>query len=333
MNDYFPCVMVGPDVATSLKMNLENGLKAHFGSSFGVTDYNYIQFKDGDKLFQIGKNIRDNTVYIVIAADSDVNVMQTARMIDAALLASASKITVVFSYFPGRQDRKDRPRVGITAALIARMIVAAFGECASKKVMIFEPHCDQLEMAFNGLAVDKLWATTLLIEAFHARFPDVPKDMLSVGGPDAGSLKLVRKWAQIENLEGYFHGDKRRVADDKMKIINLIGDVKEHVIIRDDLTDTGGTIIECVDFCAKRGAKHAYPMIGHGILADNAVERLQEAQRSSILRHVFLTDSVNTDHKKLPPDLFTVVSCGGMLAEAIFLNHTKGSLSQMPGMH
>jgi ribose-phosphate pyrophosphokinase len=332
MNVNFPRVLVAPDCSASLKLNLENGLRARFGLAYQITPYDHIRFKDGDELFQILDNVRERHVYIVVAATTDTNIMRCMKMIDSALLASASGITVVYTYFPGRADRKDRARVGITAALIARLTMAAFGESDSKKVMVFEPHCDQLEMAFNGVPVDKLWATEILRAAFHQKF-QVSKSELSVGGPDSGSLRLVRKLAQVEGLDSYFHGDKRRVADDQMRITNIIGDVNKYAIVRDDLSDTAGTLCECIRFLETKGAEHAFGMIAHGIFADQAVDRLKDAQANSILRHVFLTDSVNTDHRSLPPDLFTIVSCGDLLAEAIYLNHTGGSLTQMAGMH
>ena len=330
--ELFPRVFIGPDCSTSLREAISSGLQLRWGNQFSVTNGDLIQFRDGDSLYRLGENIRNQEVYLVQPADTDVHFMRLMRMIDAALLASASRITVIFSYFPGRQDRKDRPRVGITAALLARMTMAALGECPSKKIMIFEPHCDQLEMAFNGQPSDKLWATTILLDAFQAKYAFDPA-VFTVGGPDPGSIKLVRKACAILGLETYFHGDKRRVGDDKMKIVNIVGDVKgKKVIIRDDMSDTGGTLNDIVRFCESKGAIEAYALISHGVPVDPAIDLLLCCREESILRHIFITDSVNNDHRQFPEELITTVPCGDFLANAIFLNATGGSLSQLPGM-
>jgi len=328
----FPKVFIGPDCSRSLRDGIAKGLQDRWGNRFNITNGDLIQFKDGDSLYRLGENIRNQEVYLVQPADTDQHFMHLMRMIDAALLASASRITVVFTYFPGRQDRKDRPRVGITAALLARMTMSALGECPSKKIMIFEPHCDQLEMAFNGQSCDKLWATTILLDAYQQKYPIV-KEEVAVGGPDPGSIKLVRKTCSIVGLDTYFHGDKKRMEDDRMKIVNIVGDVtNKKVLIRDDMSDTGGTLNEIIRFCESRGAIQADALISHGVLVDPAVEILMKAKQESILRHVFITDSINNDHRQFPEDLITIVPCGDFLANAIFLNATGGSLSELPGM-
>lgn len=329
----FPKVIVGPACAQSLVTNLSTGLQLRFGNRFHLTSFDHIRFRDGDSLHQITENVRGRDVYLVHPANSDANFMYLMKMIDSALLASARSINVVFTYYPGRQDRKDRPRVGITAALLARLTQAAFGECGIKKVILFEPHCDQLEMAFNGQPCDKLWATSILLDAFEKKY-HIPNEELTVGGPDAGSLKLVRKVAEILGLDFYFHGDKRRIGNDKMKIVNIVGDVKgKNILIRDDMTDTGGSLADCVHMCAERGALKAYAAIAHGILVDPAIDVLMEAHQKSILEHVFITDSVSNENRNLPSELFSTVSCGDTLAEAVYLNHTSGSLSAMSGMY
>ena len=329
----FPKVFIGPDCSLSLSNGIAHGLQKRWGESFNVANGHLIKFKDGDSLYQLGENSRNEGVYLIQPADSDQHFMRLMRMVDAALLSSASKITIVFTYYPGRQDRKDRPRVGITAALIARMTMAALGECPFKKIMIFEPHCDQLEMAFNGQPSDKLWATTILLDAFQAKYAFNPSEF-AVGGPDPGSIKLVRKACSILGIESYFHGDKRRVADDKMKIVSIVGDVEgKKVIIRDDMSDTGGTLNDIVRFCQNKGATEAYALISHGILVDPAIEVLQRTRDESILKHIFITDSVNNDHRTFPDDLVTIVPCGDYLANAIYLNTIPGgSLSELPGM-
>ncbi len=328
-----PKVILGPGCSNSLQTSTEQGLKRLLGDSFERTQYTLHHFADGDSLFQINQNVRGEEVYIVQPCNPPAeNLLHLLMAIDAAILASAGSVTVVFPYYPGRQDRKDRPRVGVTAAMLARIVGMLLSGAPRRQVMILEPHSDQIHMAFNGVACDLLYATSILLRALDGTFA-LDRSRIVSAGPDVGSIKLARKVAEFFGISGYAHGDKRHIGDDRPKIVNIIGDVDgKIVVLRDDIVDTAGSACDFISLAEDRGATDCYIVGGHGVFAGKAIENLQRMKETSILRHVLVTDSINNDGRDLPTDLITVVSCGDLLAQAIFQNHTNGSITTIAGM-
>lgn len=333
MNGMLPRVIVGPSCAESLKSNIEQSLRRQFANEhFALTRIAVDQFKDGDSLIQICENVRGHDVYIIQACNHPAENLEHMHMLlDAAANASAQSVTAVFPYFPCRQDRKDRPRVGITAAMRVNTIKDILSFVPRKQAMVFEPHTEGLHLAFWPMPCDFLWATDILLRAFLKMFPAVTNR--KPAGIDAGSIKLVRKLAEFSGVEDYAHGDKARKKTDIARIRNIIGEIKGNsLLVRDDIIDTGGSFHDFVFKAEELGAIDCYGLVGHGILAGKAIEALMRAHKESILRHVFITDSINNESRDLPPELFTVVSCGDLIGQAIFQNHTNGSIASIDGM-
>lgn len=332
MNDNLPKVIVGPSCSKSLRIGVEQGLKRLFGERFDLTPIVVERFKDGDSLIQICDNVRGQQVYAVQSGNHPAENIEHMNMIlDAAANANAAGVTPVFPYFPGRQDRKDRPRVGITAAQRVSAVKEILRFVTHKQAMVFEPHSDQLHLAFWPMPCDFLWATDILLSAFEEKFPNI--EHLKPAGPDAGSIKLIRKLAEFLDVDDYAHGDKSRKKTDSAKIRNIIGDIEGmSLLVRDDIIDTGGSFHDFVFKAEELGATACYGLVGHGVLAGDAIKKLLHAHDKSILKHVFITDSINNERRRLPRKLFTVVSCGDLIAHAIYENHTLGSISSIDGM-
>ncbi len=275
------------------------------------------KFSNGNIFVRIGESVRENDVFVVQSFSDPVSdsIMELLIIIDTLKRASAGRITAVIPYYAyGRTDKKDQPRVPITARLLADMISVA----GADRVLTLDLHAGQIQGFFN-IPVDELTAMFLL-----ARYIDdqrLPNPV--VVSPDLGNTKRARNLAEeIEAPLAII--EKRRVGNhDRSEVLNLIGNVKDcTAVLFDDEIDTAGSICQAAEVCMKHGAKAVYAAATHGVLSGPAIERLND----SSLTEVILTDSIHISDDKRS-DKITVLSVAELIGETIQRIHTGASVS------
>jgi len=276
------------------------------------------QFANENIFVKILDNVREKDVFLVQPTSHPVNqsIMELLIMIDAFKRASAGRITAVIPFYAyGRSDKKDQPRVPITARLIADMITVA----GADRVLSMDLHQGQIQGFFN-IPVDELTAVHLLSRYFIDKHLE---DCVVV--TDLGFAKRARTFAELVDAPLAII-EKRRVGNlDRAELMNVIGDVRgKRAIIVDDEIDTGGTLIEVVRALEREGVTEMYATATHGVLSDPAVERI----RDSILREVVITDSIPLPASKRSPKL-TVLSVAPLIGEAIRRIHRGESVGAL----
>jgi ribose-phosphate pyrophosphokinase len=294
---------------------LAERIASYLGMQLGEIEIR--QFADGEIFVQFNENVRGVDVFIVqpTLPPAD-NLLELLIMIDAASRASASRITAVIPYYGyARQDRKDQPRVAITARLVANLITVA----GTSRVLAMDLHAGQIQ-GFFDIPLDHLFASPVLIDYFKG----LGIEDLTVVGPDIGSARMVRAFAK--RLEAPFALiDKRRPSPNESEVLNVIGDVKgRNLLIIDDLLDTGGTIVHAAAALAARGAKDVYVGCTHGLFSGDAPARI----RDSGIKEIVVTDTVRLENRKAMPNL-TVLSVADLLGEAIRRIHLGESVSSL----
>ena len=286
---------------------------SYLGVSQGKIDIRV--FSDGEIWVKFLENIRGRDVFIVQSTHPPAeNLMELLIMIDAAKRASAKRVTAVLPYFGyARQDRKDQPRVAITAKLVANLITTA----GADRVITMDLHAAQIQ-GFFDIPFDHLYASPV--------FTSVLKNdsgNFVVVSPDIGGIKLARSYAKRLDA-GLVVIDKRRPKHNQVELMNIIGDVEgKDVLLVDDLIDTGGTIVNAVKALRDRGARQIYGAITHPLLSGNALERIQNSEISKL----YVTDSIPL--KEGHGDKIVVRSASGLLAEAIIRSYRNESISSL----
>ncbi len=288
-------------------------LKKDLGkSSLGI-------FSDGEIRFQSHENVRGADVFIIQSLTEDINfhIMELLLMADAFKRASARRITAVVSYYAyARQDRKDRPRVAISAKLIADLLETS----GFSRVLSIDLHANQIQGFFN-VPVDNLMA--LPIFSNHVKKMKL-KDVVVVS-PDAGGVERARLFQQQIGA-GLAIADKRRTAHNVAKTMHIIGDVKDkNAIIVDDIIDTAGTLTETVKALKKNGVKRIFSACTHGILSGKAIERINNSE----LEQIFISDTVPLSGEKTSCPKIVVLSVAKLFAEAIDSIHKETSVSKL----
>jgi ribose-phosphate pyrophosphokinase len=285
---------------------------------------NVFQFANENIFVQILDNVREKDVFIVQPTCSpadgtgDVNrsIMELLIMIDAFKRASAGRITAVIPYYAyGRSDKKDQPRVPITARLVADMISVA----GADRVLTMDLHQGQIQGFFN-IPVDELTAVHILSNYFkHKHLEDL------VVVTDLGFAKRARTFAELLDAPLAII-EKRRVGNlDRAELLNVIGEVRgKRVVIVDDEIDTAGTLVEIVRALEREGVTEMYACATHGVMSDPAIERIRE----SSVREVVITDSVPLAPSKRIPKL-TVLSVAPLIGEAIKRIHRGESVGAL----
>lgn len=295
---------------------LARDIATYLGSELGEAEV--ARFSDGEINVKIDENIRGCDVFIVqpTGAPSD-NLLELLIMIDAARRASARRVTAVLPYFGyARQDRKDQPRVPISAKLVANLITVA----GANRVLTMDLHSSQIQ-GFFDIPFDHLYAAPVLIR--HFRELAVPD--LVVVAPDVGSIKMARAYAKRLS-SGLALVDKRRVRADEMEVMNVIGDVKDkNVVIFDDVISTGKTISRAAVALRKHGAREIFVGATHAAFSDETVPVLND----SPVREVVVTDSIPQAPERLNSSKVRVLSVSGLLGEAIRRIHEERSLSSL----
>jgi ribose-phosphate pyrophosphokinase len=275
------------------------------------------RFSDGEIFVKIDENVRGRDVYIIQPTNPPAeNLVELLLLMDAARRASAARITPVIPYFGyARQDRKDQPRVAISAKLMANVI----SQAGADRVLAMDFHQHQLQGCFD-LPVDHLYAAPV----FTSHYRQKGLKNLAVVASDVGGAKMARGFAK--RLDATFAIiDKRRTAANVAEAVNVVGDVEgRDCLIPDDMIDTGGTMAEAAHALKRLGAGDIYICATHALLSGPAVERLREAP-------VVEVAVTNTIH--LPPDKkfdkLKVLSIAGILAKAIGYTHSDQSVSAL----
>ncbi len=284
-----------------------------------------IEFPNENLFIKLGGSVRGQDVYVVQTTSSPVhrNLMELLIMIQTLKLDSAARITAVIPYLCyGRSDKKDQPRVPITARLVADMIEAA----GADRYMTFDPHAGQIQ-GFFSIPGDVLTASHLLINHINNNLRSEMKDPVVVS-VDLGFAKKGRNYAADMDMPIAFIEKRRHGNDAKAEALTLIGEVTDRdVIIVDDEVDTGGSIAQAVDVVKKYGARDVYLAFIHPILSANGAARLA----SLPIKHIITTDSVPISVEKLNilKDRITVLSISAMLGEVIRRAHEGRSVGEM----
>lgn len=276
-------------------------------------------FSDGEIYVKIEENVRGNHVFIVQSASDPVNtnIMELLILIDALKRASAREITAVIPYYGyARQDRKDQPRVPITAKLVADLI----GSVGAHRVLTIDLHTGQIQGFFN-IPVDHLYASPVLLNYFkQKKFDD-----LIIVSPDAGGVERARAFAKKMNV-GLAIIDKRREGPNRTKIMNIIGEVANHdVLILDDMIDTAGTIAQAATAIKAKGARRIFAACAHPVFSGPAIERLNEAP----IEEIVVTNTIPLRGKELVCKKITVLSVAPLLGEAIKRINEELSVSSL----
>ena len=275
------------------------------------------RFSEGEIRVKINENVRGKDVFIVqpTCPPSNDNLMELLIMIDALRRASAHRITAVIPYFGyARQDRKDQPRVPITAKLVANLLTVA----GANRILTMDLHAGQIQ-GFFDIPVDHLFSVGVFVDYFSKMNI---KDLVAVS-PDVGSIKMARAYAKRVSA-GLAIIDKRRVSPEKAEAIHIMGEVEDkNVIIIDDMIATGSSLIEAVEALKKAKAKTIYAAIAHGILSGPAIQRIEQCKG---LEKLLITDSVPLSEEKKHPKI-EVLSVASLLAEAIKRIHNEESVS------
>ncbi len=277
------------------------------------------RFADGEAYCQVLDNVRGADVFIVqpTSPPADANLMELLIMMDAFKRSSAARITPVLPYYGyARQDRKDKPRVPISAKLVADLVTVA----GADRVLCMDLHAPSIQGFFN-IPVDHLFAAPVLIE--HVAKLDLPN--LTVISPDAGGVERARAYAK--RLGGALAIiDKRRGEKNVPEVMHVIGEVKGRTcLVVDDIIDTAGTLTGTAQALAEKGARSIYGCFSHGVLSGPAIERI----RKSEMELTAITNTIPLDDEKKKAGRITVLSVAGLLAEAIKRIHTSSSVSSL----
>ncbi|MFL6192799.1 MAG: ribose-phosphate diphosphokinase [Thermoanaerobaculia bacterium] len=276
-------------------------------------------FSDGETFCQVEENVRGSDVFVVQPTCGPVNenLMELLIMLDSFKRSSASRVTAVLPYYGyARQDKKDKPRVPITAKLVADLISRA----GADRVLTMDLHADQIQ-GFFDVPVDHLFAAPVILEAVRElHIPD-----LVVVSPDAGGVERAR--AIAKRLEaGLAIIDKRRTAPNTAEVMHLIGDVEGcNALVVDDIIDTAGTLTKTVDALKEKGAKRILAAGVHGILSGPALQRLGD----SCLETVLITNTTPVDEKLRRLPKLRPLSVAPLLGEAIRRIHENSSVSSL----
>lgn len=274
------------------------------------------RFSDGEIWVKYLENIRGSDVFIIQSTNPPgENLLELLIMVDAAKRASAKRITAVIPYFGySRQDRKDQPRVSITAKLAANLITVA----GADRVMTMDLHAAQIQ-GFFDIPFDHLYGSSI----FTGLFSEL-KDNLVVVSPDVGGIKMARSYAKRLHANLVVI-DKRRPKQNVAEVVHLIGSVEDKdVLLVDDLIDTGGTFVSAVEALKNEGAKNIYGAITHPIFSGQAVNRLEESK----LTKLFVSDTIpfKEDGKT---EKVSVITVSEIFAEAIRRTFNNESISSL----
>lgn len=276
-------------------------------------------FSDGEIFCQLQENVRGADTYVIQPTCQPVNdnLVELLILLDAIKRSSASRVTAVLPYYGyARQDKKDAPRVPITAKLVADLI----SQAGADRILALDLHTPQIQ-AFFDKPVDHLFAAPVLLDAI--RDLDIP-DLIIVS-PDAGGVERARAIAKRLHC-GIAIVDKRRTGPNQTSVMNVIGDVAgRSVLILDDIIDTAGTLTLTVSALKEKGADRVFAAGVHGVLSGPALERIE----NSPLEKVLITNTTPLDEKLARCSKLQALSVAPLLGEAIKRIHSNSSVSSL----
>lgn len=315
MNDTFqrsPLLLLSGRANLPLASEISNLLGEEIEGCATIED-----FADGEIFVRINRDVRGRDVFIIQPTVSPTgSIMELLLLIDAAVRASAARVTAVVPYYGyGRQDRKDQPRVSIGAKLMANLLVAA----GADRLIGMDFHQHQIQ-AFFDIPVDHLYAAPTLVSYFRSK----KFDDLVVVAPDAGSTKMARGFARRLDATIAII-DKRRPAANVSEVMNVVGEVRgKDCLLVDDMIDTAGTMTEAIKVLKQMGAKRVLVAATHPLLSGEAVDRLVDAD----VDQVVVTNTVEImEERKF--DNLKVMSVAKIFAEAIKCVHENKSVSKL----
>ena len=278
------------------------------------------RFADGETHLQIQENVRGADVFLVQPTSTPVDhsLMELLLLIDAFKRASAERITAVLPYYGyARQDRKDKPRMPISAKLVASLLETA----GANRVLARDLHAAQIQ-GFFDIPVDHLFAAPVMVEYFQKRYE--PGELIVVS-PDAGGVERARAFAKRMNAPLAII-DKRREEANVAEVMNIIGSVSgKHCLVVDDLVDTAGTLVKGVEALLEQGAKSVTGCATHAVLSGPAVERITD----SPLRELVVTNSIPLRAEAAKCPKIKDLSIASLLARGIQSIHEGGSISTL----
>jgi ribose-phosphate pyrophosphokinase len=276
-------------------------------------------FADGEIYLQIQENVRGADVFVVqpTCKPVDRHLLELLLMIDALKLSSADRITAVLPYYGyARQDRKDKPRVPISAKLIAKLLETA----GANRVLALDLHAAQIQ-GFFDVPVDHLFATPVMIDYLKS----LQTEETTVVSPDAGGVERARAFAKRMNVPLAII-DKRRTDVNVAEVMHIIGEVEgRDCLIVDDLIDTGGTLVKGAEALMAQGARSVVACATHGVLSSPAIERIQECP----IQEVVLTNSIPLSDEALRSTKIRTLSVAPLLGRAIQSIHEETSVSTL----
>ena len=277
------------------------------------------RFADGELKVKLQENIRGRDVFIIQSTHPPAeNILELLLFLDAAKRASADRITAVVPYFGyARQDRKDEPRVPISAKLIADLLARS----GASRVLTMDLHAEQIQGYFD-IPVDHLYAAPVFID-YYQKY-DV--DKMIVVAPDTGSVKRARAFARRLGKDiPIAIVDKRRTGPNKSMVANIIGDVKDRTaLIYDDMLDTGGTMVDAAESIRDKGAKEVYTCVVHPLLSRDAPEKIAK----SCIKELVVTDTIELASEKKVKKI-KILSVANLLGKAIMRIHRSESISSL----
>jgi ribose-phosphate pyrophosphokinase len=275
------------------------------------------QFPDGETFVKIDENVRGEDTFVIQSTSppTNHNLMELFIMIDALRRASAKRITAVLPFYGyARQDRKDQPRVPITAKLVANLLVAA----GANRVLTMDLHAQQIQ-GFFDIPVDHLYAAPVMFDYLRAK--NLPN--LVVVSPDVGGLKMAHAYSQVLGA-GLAIVAKRRKSASEVEHDTVIGEIRgKNVLMVDDLTETAGTLTSAAVLLKRRGARRILACVSHAVLSGQGIERLRKSN---------IDELITTDTVARPPIEgvnITTLSVAGLLGEAIKRIHTNSSVTSL----
>ncbi len=287
---------------------------AHINVPLG--DATVTSFPDGESFVKINENVRGQDVFIIQSTCPPTNhhLVELLIMIDAARRASAQRITAVLPFYGyARQDRKDQPRVPITAKLVANLLVAA----GANRVLTMDLHAGQIQ-GFFDIPVDHLYASTV----FYEYLKTAQAQNVVVVSPDVGGVKMAAAYANMLDAPLCFVAKRRRTAT-SVEATNIVGDVAGcDILIVDDITETAGTITAAAKLLREHGARRIRAAVTHSNLHEMAYERL----KTGLIDELITTNSIPVDARGLP---ITVLSIARLLGEAIVRINCNESVTSL----
>ncbi len=309
------CVLFAGNASQQLTREIARPeMDLHFGEIF------HHKFPSGEWYCQIKENIRGADVFLVnaICDPANDNLMQLLVMADACRRSSADRITAVIPYMGySRQDRKDKPRVPISAKLVMDLLAAA----GIQRIITMDLHAQQIQ-GFTNLPVDHLYFQPTLARALK------DLDIQVVVAPDIGAVKKASEYAEREKLDLAFIVKKRK-NDTDVEVSQFVGDVKgRNVLVLDDLTESAGTIISAANCCKNNEAAHVYAAVTHACISRIGAVRLTQALQNGVITRFFCSNTV-TESTVDTASPGTIISVADVFSKAIHGTHYNNSITSL----